>query len=67
MSYQITKSSRLFLERLGLKPTSRGPRQQLAPGNLAINTSTILPDWQQPAAASPEPDGGVTPEPWPTA
>ena len=65
---QITKSSRLFLERAGLKDTHRRPLARSNPGGLAIQQLTLprglpLPDLL--FQGDPPPDRPETTEPWP--
>ena len=57
----ITKSSKLFLERMGLRTTSRGPVPTVAPLDLSIHSITLSrplphPDFVSRGAPPPDPD-----------
>lgn len=64
----ITRSSRLFQERLGLRLTYRSPVPTVTPTRHPLFTKRLTAPLPLVAALSsgdPPPDRGLTKEPWP--
>ena len=61
----ITKSSRLFLERLGLLATSRSPVPTVDPAAWKQHRQGTRPLTDLISNGAPAPDRPVTAEPWP--
>jgi hypothetical protein len=64
----ITQSSKLFLERAGLRETYRAPAAEVVPTSLPIHTITLPSPLPQPAFVNdgnPPPDRAGAVEPWP--
>jgi hypothetical protein len=64
----ISQSSKLFLERAGLRPTYRAPTAEFVPGDSAIHDITLadpMPRADFVSDGDPPPDRAGAIEPWP--
>lgn len=69
MDIEFTKSSRRYLERMGIVPTERLPRMRLSPGrnegHRVPATPYVLPIFLQARNGAPSPDRATETGVWP--